>query len=401
MRSDLYEGEKIIKTNNNQRYLTDEQINKKYIEGDIRIVTEQGRYPLETVYRMFSDKKKYNDRIDYQRDYIWSEKKRSLLIESFILNIPIPPIFLYEVEYSYYEIMDGKQRISAIVDFYNNCYALEGLEIWSELNGKTYNDLPLKIKEGLDRRYLSSIIMLKESEKDKFEVNRLKKIVFERLNTGGQTLTPQESRNAIFSGKFNDLCKKLSKQKKFREIWGIEKKKQQLSIFEDSDNEGIVKKSKLELHMQDVELVLRYFAYRQIDSFDGNLNTFLDLYLDNANNYSEELIKALENNFTEVIDFAYELFDGTPFRIWEFRNGELKKKNSAVRTIYDPLMQVLNYYLSQKNTILTKKQQLQELYKNIFREKQKEFSGKIQHRATILAREEIFIQMMEDVLQSN
>ena len=397
----LFDGEKIIKSSNSHVQLSDEQINKKYIEGDIRIVTEQGRYPLETVYKMFSDKKKYNDRIDYQREYIWSDLKRSLLIESFILNVPIPPIFLYEIEYSYYEIMDGKQRISAIVDYYDDRYALEGLEIWSELNGKKYSELPQKIKEGLDRRYLSSIIMLKESEKDKFEVNRLKKIVFERLNTGGQTLTPQESRNAIFSGKFNDLCKRLAQNQRFREIWGIEKKIQQFSIFDENDPNNLVKKSKLELHMQDVELVLRYFAYRQIDSFDGNLNTFLDFYLDNANKYDDILLGSLEKNFIEVIDFAYDLFDETPFRMWDFKNGRPSKKRSAVRTIYDPMMQVLNAYLPYKHDIISKKDEIQAAYINLFKEHPDEFSGKIQHRATILAREEMFTKMIDDVLQNN
>ena len=401
MQSTLFDGERIVRTNSIQVQLSDDQINKKYIDGDIRIVTEQGRYPLETVYKMFSDKKKYNDKIDYQRDYIWSNVKRSLLIESFILNVPIPPIFLYEIEYSYYEIMDGKQRISAIVDYYNNLYALEGLEIWSELNGKKYCELPLKIKEGLDRRYLSSIIMLKESEKDKFEVNRLKKIVFERLNTGGQMLTPQESRNAIFSGKFNDLCKKLAQNHHFREIWGIEKKIQQLSIFDEGDPNNLVKKSKLELHMQDVELVLRYFAYRQIDSFDGNLNTFLDFYLDNANKFDDMLLNSLEKNFVEVIDFAYKLFDETPFRMWDFKKGNPIQKRSAVRTIYDPMMQALNEFLPYKDAILLKKDEIQIAYIDLFKEHFEDFSGKIQHRATILARKELFIKMIEDVLQNN
>ena len=113
------------------------------------------------------------------------------------------------------------------------------------------------------------------------------------------------------------------------------------------------------------------------------------------------MLISLEKNFGEVIDFAYELFDGTPFRLWEFKNGNPSKKRSAVRTIYDPMMQVLNAFLSNKDAILSKKDEIQASYINLFREHSHEFSGKIQHRSTIMAREEIFIKMIEDVLQNN
>ena len=206
----LFDNELIKEETPLSQVMTEQEINDKYIKGEIRIVTEQGRYPLEEVFKMFSNKSKYNDITDYQRNYVWSTKSRSLLIESFIMNVPIPPIFLYERDYSFYEILDGKQRISSIVKFYNDEFALEGLEVWSELNGKKYSTLPVRIKEGLDRRYLSSIIMLKESAKDAFEVNKLKKMVFERLNSGGEKLYPQESRNSVFGGPFNDLCKELA-----------------------------------------------------------------------------------------------------------------------------------------------------------------------------------------------
>ncbi|XWK88512.1 MAG: DUF262 domain-containing protein [Phormidium sp.] len=74
----------------------------------------------------------------YQRRLRWDEKKQSRLIESFLINIPVPPIILFEKEYNFYEVMDGQQRITAIRDFYENKLRLTGLELWSELNGRTY-----------------------------------------------------------------------------------------------------------------------------------------------------------------------------------------------------------------------------------------------------------------------
>ena len=342
----LFNKEELNKSTEVPQYLSDEQINDKYTNSEIRIITEQGRYPLEEVAKMFLNKGKYNDVTDYQRNYVWSNKSRSLLIESFIMNIPIPPIFLYERDYSFYEILDGKQRISSIVKFYNNEYALEGLEVWSELNGKRYYDLPIRIKEGLDRRYLSSIIMLKESFKDSFEVNKLKKMVFERLNTGGEKLYPQESRNAIFGGPFNELCKEL------------------------------------------------VFAFRQLKKFEGNLNTFLDIYLDNANKYDSCLQEQLRMLFVSTIKFAFELFDGHPFKLYSQKNNKIRSTKYAVRTIYDPFMQVLSQYLNHKQTILTHKGQIQEDYINMLLENEEEFSGKYQHKATIEERIALFDQFL-------
>ena len=387
----LFENESVNNNIEYNHYMSEEQINEKYINGEIRIITEQGRYPLEEVAKMFANKKKYNDITDYQRNYVWTNKSRSLLIESFIMNIPIPPIFLYEKDYSFYEILDGKQRISSIVDFYNNEYALEGLEVWSELNGKRYIDLPNRIKEGLDRRYLSSIIMLKESTKESFQVNKLKKMVFERLNTGGMKLYPQESRNAIFGGTFNDMCKELAKNKEFRIIWGFKKNKPQLSFFDDEEeNVKIIDN----LHMKDVELVLRFFAFRQLDKLENNLNTFLDIYLDNANKFDNILQEKLKQLFVETIHFSFQLFDEKPFRLYSMKKDKIVSTKLAVRTIYDPLMQVLSQNLNFKENILNHKEQIQNEYIKLLVDNEAHFSGKYQHKATIQQRINLFDQLI-------
>lgn len=391
MNINLFENEQLTKTESVSSILTDEAINQKYIDGEIRIITEQGRYPLEEVARMFSNKEKYNDLVDYQRGIVWSPESRSLLIESFIMNIPIPPVFLYEKEYSYYEILDGKQRIATIVDFYSDKYKLEGLEIWSELNGRHYSELPERIKEGLNRRYLSSIIMLKESEKDSFEVNKLKKMVFERLNSGGLKLYPQESRNAIFSGPFNDACKKLAEDPIFRKIWGFRKKNSlytQISLFVDEEQSLIDK-----LHMRDVELVLRFFAFRQLKNFDGSLNSYLDKYLNFANGYNAELINKLSMVFLDTINLAYILFDGEPFRMYESINDNIKKSSKASRTLYDPLMQVLSQWLPKKEILVDKKIDVQKKYVDLLISNHDDFYGKIQTKTTIENRIRLFNEM--------
>ena len=178
--------------------MTDAQINKKYQEGEIRIVTEQARYPLSTISAMVHSQN-YKMNPEYQRRHRWDNQKRSALIESLIMNVPIPPVFLYEYEYSSYEVMDGLQRLTAISTFYDGEFALEGLTQWPELNGKTYAKLPKTLRQGVDRRYISSIILLHETAKNSKEAGYLKQMVFDRINSGGEKLTPQEKRNANFA----------------------------------------------------------------------------------------------------------------------------------------------------------------------------------------------------------
>ena len=108
-----------------------------------------------------------------------------------------------------------------IIDFYDNKFKLTGLEEWSELNGKNYKSLPDKIKEGIDRRQLQVITLLKESANNPERAEKIKRLVFERLNTGGVKLQGQEIRNAIFNGNGNKLCFLLSENPLFRTLWNI------------------------------------------------------------------------------------------------------------------------------------------------------------------------------------
>ena len=87
--------------------------------------------------------------------------------------------------------MDGLQRLTALSEFYKDVFALEGLEYWKELNGKKYSELPSEVKSGIDRRYLSSIILLKETASNKEKANEMKQLVFERINSGGVKLEYQ------------------------------------------------------------------------------------------------------------------------------------------------------------------------------------------------------------------
>lgn len=355
-------------------------INEKYMKGDTRLVTEQARYPLPTLKELFSKGSTYELQPDFQRRKgRWSNEKKSKLIESFIINVPVPPVFLYEVSYANYEVMDGLQRISTIIDYYNDEFELSGLIQWAELNGMKYSELPEKIKEGIDRRYLSSIILLNESASDPKKAMQMKQLVFERLNTGGETLSGQEIRNAIYNGKMNERCIKLSDNATFKKLWGLKE-----------DNANAVEKDPLYRNMGDVELVLRFFAMRFVDKFTGKLDVFLDEYLKNANLYPDETLDMLEKQFLRNISVAFKLLEDKAFKIYKYRYTSLDWSSEAQRTIYDPMMLALTkLQLTDDEIMKVDKANLQEELKVFYEKYKDDFDGKKQSKFDIQYRSKL------------
>ena len=362
-------------------------INEKYMKGETRLVTEQARYPLPTLKELFSKESTYELQPDFQRRKgRWSIEKKSKLIESFIINVPVPPVFLYEVSFANYEVMDGLQRISTIIDYYNDEFELAGLDQWAELNGMKYSELPEKIKEGIDRRYLSSIILLNESASNPQKAMQMKQLVFERLNTGGETLSGQEIRNAIYNGKMNERCIKLSDNPIFKKLWGLK-----------DNNATSVDKDPLYRNMGDVELVLRFFAMRFFDKFTGKLDIFLDTYLKNANLFPDETLDMLEKLFLRNISVAYELLDDKAFKIYKYRYTSLDWSSEAQRTIYDPMMLALTQLQLTDDEIKTvDKENLKQEIQNFYSKHEADFDGKRQSRSDIQNRTSLIYNFFSD-----
>ena len=323
--------------------MSDDEINAKYKRGEIRIVTEQARYPVKSIKSML-DSEDYKLDPEYQRRKRWDNGKKSRLIESFIMNVPLPPIFLYEYDYSKFEVMDGLQRLTTIYDFYNGDFALEAMGYWKELEGKKYNELPEEIQKGIDRRYISSIVLLEETAKTPEEAEELKQIVFERLNSGGEKLTPQETRNALYNGDFNQLCIKLSKNETFKIMWDI------------PINDDHLLQSETYRKMGDVELVLRFFAYRFLDTLTGTVESFLDSYLKNANKFPKETLERLEQLFNDTIDTVFEIFGEEAFLPPKYE----RQTNKPQKTIYDPLMQSIAKHIAEKEKLLSQAEAIKE-----------------------------------------
>lgn len=378
--------------------MSDEEINQKYIKGEVRIVTEQARYPLPSIILMLASGD-YKLNPEFQRRHRWNKIQKSKLIESFIMNVPIPPIFLYEDSYSHYEVMDGLQRLTAIKDFYSDSFELEGLEEWVELNGKKYSDLPVQIKKGVDRRYLSSIILLQETAKNEIDALKLKQLVFERINSGGVQLEPQESRNAVYNGPFNELCIKLARYEYLCKTWEI-------PLQTDAELNGLelpeeLIRNDLFSNMSDVELVLRFFANRQrseLVRYTKTLKEYLNYYLKYANLLPFETMAGMEDLFKKTLEFIFELLGEKAFHLYRERNGNWSWYNRATTAAYDPLTLIASEFLPHKARILEHKDQINEILENFYKINYEKFGGRNTNPGIIAERENLFRELFSKLI---
>ena len=329
---------------------TDEQLNSRYAKGDVRIVTESGRYSLAGILTMLQEtiedeggKKEFRYKLDpeYQRRHRWNVQRKSRLIESFLMNVPVPPVFLYERDLARFEVMDGRQCLQRSAISTGTSSRLLGLQYWSDLDGRTYSQLPSKVRDGIDRRYISSIILLKETAASEEQAAMLKKMVFERLNSGGVKLGSQETRNAVYDGPLNKLCLELSENENFRRMWGIPLEppsEQNDEETEEEVDESTNAGKRMFEKMEDVELVLRFFAYRQIDSFKAGLNKiseFLDSFIIEGNRFSDAVLGVYRDMFKSTVGFLWSALEAESFCVV----GVSKR---PTKIVYDPLMYVAN-----------------------------------------------------------
>ena len=231
------------------------------------------------------------------------------------MNIPIPPIFVYEHELSRYEVMDGQQRVNTILEFYDNTLKLIGLETWSALNGLSRKTCPEKIRRGLDRRRLSAVVLLAESGGDSPEqVARLRREVFERLNTGGEKLKAQELRNSLYAGLFNKLLIELAATPLFNDLWDMPRYEdhyvQETGVFSPE-----LAKNTLFKRMGDCEIVLRFFAFRKPSHVRGAVKTMLDRCMANHLNVTTDEIDELGKAFLDALEVAHRIFGNRTFQL--------------------------------------------------------------------------------------
>jgi uncharacterized protein DUF262 len=226
---------------------------------------------------------------EFQREYVWDNAKASRLIESLLLNIPIPILFFSETPDAKYQVVDGHQRIYSIVRYLENQFPLSGLRIQSEFKGLRFFQLPEREQRFLRTRVMRAIIIGADSAPSmKFEV-------FERLNTGGLSLNAQEVRHGLNVGSFSHLLADLELDKDYRQCLNIARPRKR---------------------MVDQELILRFFALRdRLPQYRTPLVRFLNEYMQDNRDQDDDWIESKASLFRNTMRLIYDVMGTSAFRV--------------------------------------------------------------------------------------
>lgn len=286
----------------------DEQDNEVLIEYDI--TTYPSDFTLSGLAQMWRD-----DDItipDFQREFVWSIKQSSLLIESFLIGLPVPPVFFYIDEQNKNLVIDGQQRLLSIFFYlegyfgYENekgkrqTFRLTGLNEKNPYHNKRFVDLDVKDRRKLETAVLRAINIRQLAPKDQ---STSVYHIFERLNTGGTPLKPQEIRNCVFRGVFLNKLRELNENVRWRNIIG---------------------KKLIDKHQNDVELVLRAFGLcYHLDEYEKPMKEFLSKVSRKYQDISTGKVEKFVLDFEAAVKIINEKLRPKPFSVRGPLNGSM------------------------------------------------------------------------------
>lgn len=255
---------------------------------------------------------------ELQRKYVWGKVEASRFIDSILLGLPVPSIFLAKCKDETLLIVDGYQRLMTVRDFLrgtfsgdNKVFALSNTEnINQRWRGKTFQQLQANEQRKIRTTTIHSIIFEQKKPDDDTAMFQ----IFERINTGGQVLKPQEIRNCVYQGKCNDMLITLNKDENWRKVL-------------DMSNE--------DARMSDMELILRYFAIKdlpkssEIESKQIVLMKYLNKYMGEQTRASDEEIMDKIECFRNMIACIFKLYGKNAFRK-KNKDGFQKRINQVI-----------------------------------------------------------------------
>lgn len=287
-----------------------------------KVFTDKGDPEIDSLYGKYK-RGKLDIQPDFQRQFVWDKKKSSRLIESALLDIPLPVIYLSQEDDGREHVIDGQQRLTAFFSFIDgkfpdgSDFKLSGLKVHTQLNRKTFKEIDESMQDKIKYCKIRTITFLKDAESElKFEI-------FERLNTGAVSLNDQELRNCVFRGPYNRLLKELSGLPDFMHLMGLKKPNRR---------------------MKDVQLVLRYAAFHHSTylNYKSPMRRFLNDDMEKHQHLPDSEASELRNAFKNTVTIIKSLFDTHAFKRFykgdeKDRNGywEPKKFNAS---LYDILM---------------------------------------------------------------
>jgi len=317
-------------TTENDTFISKQEI-RPYNPDLIRVDTKQ--FTVHQISKLIQDGD-IDFSPDFQRHFVWKEiEKKSRLIESIMLRIPLPVFYFAQDEQGKFQIVDGLQRLTVIRDFLNNKFKLKHLEYLKDSEDKFFS-LKEK-KEPIEQKYVRRIeqATLTINIIDAQTPTSVKLEIFKRINQGGKPLKSQEIRNCMSANKTRGLMQKLSNSTEFKDAT-------------DYSING--------LRMEDQEIVLRFcaFYYLRIKhvkdfKYSGNMELFLDETLEILNKEEDKTLIEIETLFINSMKNAFHLFGKYSFRkcLHEHFLPDSRRQfiNKSLFTTYSVLLSSLDY----------------------------------------------------------
>jgi 5-methylcytosine-specific restriction endonuclease McrA len=265
-------------------------------EGDLKlsmsketVVIEKNDRSLSEFHRWYQAGRLIIDP-EWQRSYVWDRRRASRLIESFLLDIPVPVIYLAKNTEGKYEVIDGVQRLTSLFQYFEGKFSFTGLEMLPQFNKKSFSELPLEEQNKLQDTTLRTF------ELSPLTSSNLLFVIFERLNTGGIPLNEMEVRNCVYRGTLNNLIRELAKYPE----------------CVDCLNQKDVAK-----RMGDRNMVLRFLAFyeRTFQKASQGLKQFINEFFETYRNPPEAKLKEFEKQFKKAMRASLTVFGNQGFRI--------------------------------------------------------------------------------------
>ncbi len=301
--------------------ITSEDEDSESAPPNYQIATYPADYTLEVLHQKW--KKEEISIPEFQRRFVWKQVQASKLIESFLVGLPVPAVFLYnESKSQKYLVIDGQQRLKSIFYYFEEYFGpeerearrvfrLTGLDQKSPFHEKKFEELREEDQRRLKNAVLRAFIIQQLDPNDDTSMYH----VFERLNTGGTLLANQEIRNCIYHGRLVSFLEKSNELKNWRDILG---------------------KTEPDSRRKDMELLVRFFAMRDLTAYSKPMKDFLSKFMRKNKDASQETMEELRQVFEKTCSVVIDNLGEKPFHV---RSG----MNAA---IFDSVMVAFSKHLA-------------------------------------------------------
>ena len=267
---------------------------------DYQITTYPADYTLEGLHQKWQK----NEIVipEFQRGFVWKQIQSSKLIESFLVGLPVPAVFLYsERESQKYLVIDGQQRLKSVFYYFEGylgsekqgarkVFNLKGLHPKSHFHEKKFDELGESDQLRLKNAVLRAFIVQQLAPNDDTSMYH----IFERLNTGGTLLANQEVRNCVYRGEFVGFLEEINKFGNWRSILG---------------------KQEPDSRRKDIELLVRFFAMQELDDYKKPMKDFLSRFMRKHKKPSKEMLEGSRRLFEKTCNVIITTLGPKPFHV--------------------------------------------------------------------------------------